>query len=171
MSWGARIQEIRKTLNLTQAEFAEKLRISQAHVSKIEKDQISPSELLLSYICCNFHVSRKWLDTGQGEMFISPERILKNQMARFGEQAFLNAISNILDERGLTVTAARSAHRADTGDPVLDRMVNTLYDLWAVGDEKLKHWAEVQFNRAFPDDITEIIQKKQKENLGHTPAG
>jgi hypothetical protein len=53
-----------------------------------------------------------------------------------------------------------------TGDPDFDRLVNILYDLWSTGDDKFKGWIEIQFNRAFPADVIEESQKKQKETLG-----
>ncbi|WP_243174783.1 hypothetical protein [Desulfofundulus sp. TPOSR] len=104
-------------------------------------------------------------------MFISPEETLKNLLARFGEQDFLKAVNSIMKERGLAVAAGRPAHRADTGDPDLDRMLNDLYDLWSAADDDMKGWIKVQFRRAFPDDVIGEAQKKQKESLGQASAG
>lgn len=104
-------------------------------------------------------------------MFISPEVSIKNMMARFGERAIIEAFNNIMKECGLAVTTGRTAPRSDTGDPELDRMVNILYMLWAAGDEKIKHWAEVQFDRAFPADMVEKAEKKQKNTPNQVPAG
>jgi len=171
MGIGERILYLRKATGLTQEEFANRLRINKGTISNLEKGRQKPSEQLIRLICLEFVVSEDWLKTGEGEMFISPEEALKNQMARFGEQAVVEAYKNIMKERGLFVAAGRPVNRSDTGDPELDRMVNTLYDLWAAGDEDLKGWLKVQFRRAFPDDVIEEVQKKQKATQGQASAG
>jgi len=171
MTIGERIKTLRKYLNLTQQQFASALDIDQGHIAGIEKGTKNPSKPLQKVICLTFHVRDIWLKTGEGEMFNSPEEVLKNQMARFGERSFLDAVTNIMKERGLVMTASRPAHQADTGDPDFDRMINTLYDLWATGDNHLKGWSIIQFNRAFPADVVEEAQKKQKENQRQASAG
>ncbi|SHJ59160.1 hypothetical protein [Desulfofundulus thermosubterraneus] len=104
-------------------------------------------------------------------MFISPEEKLRNLIAQHGERVLVEAFNNIMKERGLAVAAGRPAHRADTGDPDLDRMLNDLYDLWSTADDDMKGWIKVQFRRAFPDDVVGEAQKKQKESLGQASAG
>lgn len=101
----------------------------------------------------------------------TPEEALKNIMARFGEQAMMEAYKNMLKENGLAVAPMRLAHREDTGDPDLDRMINILHDLWAAGDEDLKGWTKVQFNRSFPADVVEEVQKKEIKTHGQAQVG
>lgn len=64
-----RIKEVRKTLKLTQVEFAETLGITNASISKIEAGINTPSEQTIKSICREFNVSYLWLTTGAGEMF------------------------------------------------------------------------------------------------------
>lgn len=208
---GERLLKLRKSLNLSQKEFGDKLGISQNHVSQIEKGTREPSEQLIKCLCYCFNLSEIWIKNEEGEMFIPPEEFLKNQMARYGERAINNAINNVLretapsysvigsqnelnllfnkivdqygetavieafqtfiKEHGLAVAAGRQAHRADTGDQELERLVSTLYDLWAAGDERLKTWASVQFDIAIPKHIVEEAQKKQQENTRQASAG
>lgn len=207
MSIGARIFEIRKSYNLTQERLAKILGLDPAYISKIEKDKSSPSESLLNHICCRFFISRKWLDSGEGDMLAPPEESLlrqltfyrqdilieaffkilmeycdekaiisaknelKNLMACLNEQAILEIFSDLMKERGLTVTPMRQTHRFDTGDPDLDRMINTLYDLCVAADDDMKGWLKVQFRRAFPADVVEEAQKKQKTTQEQASAG
>jgi len=167
---GERILQIRKSLKLTQKEFANQLRIDKGHVANIEKNSRRPSEHLLHLVCLKYSVSENWLLTGQGEMFTPPEEAFQNLYktltARHGERAVMNALHNIIKEHGLVVAAGRQTHRPDTGDPELDRLIDTLYDLWTSGNADMKGWIKVQFNRAFPEDVIEEVQKKQKESLG-----
>lgn len=64
---GARIKEIRKSENLTQQEFADKLGISRANIANYEKDLRTPIEAALVLICDKYNINRKWLETGEGK--------------------------------------------------------------------------------------------------------
>lgn len=65
-----RIKRIRKSLGLTQAEFAHKLGIKQNTVACYETGIRIPSDAIIKSISKNFNVSEYWLRTGEGEMFI-----------------------------------------------------------------------------------------------------
>lgn len=64
-----RVKELRKTENMNQTEFAEKLNISQVQVSKYEKGIAEPTDRVISDICREFNVNEEWLRYGTGEMF------------------------------------------------------------------------------------------------------
>jgi len=165
-SVGERLFLLRKSLNLTQAQLGEQLGISQKHISQIEKGNRVPSEQLIKHVALRYNTSESWIKTGAGEIFLTPQEVLTNNIAQFGEQAILKAINYVMREQGLAIVAGRPGNRSDTGDPDFDRLVNILYDLWSTGDDKFKGWIEIQFNRAFPADVIEESQKKQKETLG-----
>lgn len=171
LSIGERVLEIRKALNLTQEEFANRLRINKGTISNLEKDRQNPSEQLIRLICLEFVVSEDWLKIGKGEMFISPENVIKQQMARLGERPIIEAFNNIMKERGLAVATGRQGQKPAASDPDLDRMINTLYDLWSVADEKLKGWIETQFDFAFPPEKVAAAQKKHTESYKRLSAG
>lgn len=59
---------------ITKTEFASKLNITQAYVSKITNKGAIPSDRLIEDICEKFGVNEKWLRTGEGEMFASLNR-------------------------------------------------------------------------------------------------
>lgn len=168
---GIRLKTLRKDIfNLTQAAFSKVLRVDRSHIANLEKDNKQPSESLVRLICLEYGVSETWLKTGAGEMFISPEDVLKQQKARLGERAFLDAVNSIMKEHGLAMAAGRHPHRADTGDQELDNMINTIYDLWASGED-MQGWLKVQFRHAFPADVIEETQKKQQETSRQASAG
>lgn len=140
------------------------LGIGHAHVSKIENGNGTPSELLLRHIESTFLVSKTWLSTGDGEMFIPLAEIIKRQIKQFGEREYYEAIRSIADARALAILIPRTGGK--TVDPDLHRMLTFLVDLWALGDEDMKIWAKVQFARAFPPDIEDEVQKKWAEKQG-----
>jgi transcriptional regulator with XRE-family HTH domain len=64
-----RFKKLRKSLNLNQTEFGEKLGITTTAVSKIEKKTNNLTEQNIKAICREFNVNEEWLRTGNGEMF------------------------------------------------------------------------------------------------------
>ena len=69
-----RIKKLRKALDLTQQEFADKLGIRQNTVAKYETARGTPTRAVTALICREFHVNEEWLRTGNGEMFQPPPR-------------------------------------------------------------------------------------------------
>lgn len=69
MTEGERFREVRKSMGLTLAQVGETLGIKHSAVSKIELGYNPPSETTRLMFCKAFHVSRHWLQTGEGEMF------------------------------------------------------------------------------------------------------
>lgn len=65
----SRIKKIRKELDLTQQEFANKIGISRGNVGAYEVGKNAPSDAVISLICREFNVNEEWLRTGVGEMF------------------------------------------------------------------------------------------------------
>ena len=65
-----RFKELRKELNVTQQEFADKLKISRNFVAQIEMGSKVPSDRTIDDVCRKFNVNEEWLRTGNGDMFI-----------------------------------------------------------------------------------------------------
>lgn len=63
-----RVHEIRTYMSMSQVEFANRLGVTNAHISKIEKGKTVPSEALIKLICKEFGIIENWLKTGEGEM-------------------------------------------------------------------------------------------------------
>lgn len=70
-----RIKALRKELNLTQQEFANRINVKRNTVATYEMGRNQPIDAVISLICKTFNVSEEWLRDGSGEMFIerSPE--------------------------------------------------------------------------------------------------
>lgn len=69
-----RIKKLRKTLDFTQQEFADKLGIKRNTVATYERGNSDPSDAAVVLICREFNVSEAWLRTGEGEMFVQLPR-------------------------------------------------------------------------------------------------
>ncbi len=65
-----RIKQLRKALNLTQQEFADKIMVKRNTVATYEMGRSEPSDSAFSLICREFNVNPDWLRTGEGEMFV-----------------------------------------------------------------------------------------------------
>lgn len=69
-----RIRELRKALNLSQKEFADKIGLKQNAISYMEKDGSTVTEQNIKTICSQFSVNENWLRTGDGKMFLENEK-------------------------------------------------------------------------------------------------
>lgn len=64
-----RLKELRKTLKLTQQEFADRLNIKRGAIANYEIGRNVPIDAVVSLICKEFNVNEDWLRNGSGEMF------------------------------------------------------------------------------------------------------
>ena len=76
-----RLKKLRKNLDLTQQEFANKIGIARGNIGAYEVGKNAPSDAVISLICKQFNVDENWLRTGEGEMFIKQTR--DEQIASF----------------------------------------------------------------------------------------
>ena len=74
MSIGKRIRQLRRSLDLTQKEFAERMGVKQNTIATYETERSVPIDAVISLICREFNVSEAWLRTGEGEMFAAQSR-------------------------------------------------------------------------------------------------
>lgn len=65
-----RIKQIRTQLNLTQVEFSKQISMSQNSLSEIEIGTRKVNERIIQLICTQFNISKEWVKTGKGSMFI-----------------------------------------------------------------------------------------------------
>lgn len=77
-----RLKTLRKALNLNQVALGERLNISQAHVSALEKGIKSITDRIVSDYCREFNVNEIWLRTGEGEMFVQSNTFSLDEKAK-----------------------------------------------------------------------------------------
>jgi transcriptional regulator with XRE-family HTH domain len=86
-----RIKEVRNALNLTQQEFADKIKVKRNTVATYEMGRSVPSDSAVALICREFNVNEDWLRTGTGEMFVKKTR--DEQIA-----SFIGSIQSVADD-------------------------------------------------------------------------
>lgn len=94
-----RIKQLRKGLNMTQQEFADKISVKRGAIANYEIGRNTPSDSVISLICREFNVNEEWLRTGTGEMFNpSPTSALDALAAEFHlDKASYVAIEKFLE--------------------------------------------------------------------------
>lgn len=64
-----RIRKIRRELDLTQQEFADRLGVKRGAIANYEIGRNEPVDSIIALICREFNVNEEWLRSGTGEMF------------------------------------------------------------------------------------------------------
>ncbi|MBR0282701.1 MAG: helix-turn-helix transcriptional regulator [Oscillibacter sp.] len=73
MTINERIKKVRKTLDLTQAEFGKRIRLKGNSIALIEGGRNTSEQTIFS-ICKEFNVNEQWLRLGEGEMFVAKSK-------------------------------------------------------------------------------------------------
>ena len=102
-----RIKDLRKKLEITQQEMADRLGLKRNTIATYEMGKAVPSDRTIADICREFSVNEIWLRTGEGEMFIQKNRnqqitdflgdLIKEEDGAF-KKRFIEAMSK-LDRR------------------------------------------------------------------------
>lgn len=119
-----RIKELRKSLNLNQTEFGEKIGVKQGSVASYESGARMPLDAVINSICREFNVNEEWLRNGTGKMFIEMNRQqrLANMTAMLfkeEENSFKNRLFAALSELDenewelLEKIAEKTVHKKD----------------------------------------------------------
>ena len=116
-----RIRKLRKTLDLTQQDFAKKIGMSANVLTNYETGRRNPSKSVINNICKTFHVNEEWLRTGNGEMLVDVSR--DDQINEFVQQT-LAAKPDSFQRR----FAAMLSTLSESDWEVLERMAYTIID-------------------------------------------
>lgn len=98
----SRIAAVINASGLTKTAFAERLKVSQQHISRLAKDG-TPSDRTIVDICREFGVSEHWLRTGDGEMFVRLSR--EEEITKFAMSVIRDPNSEF--QRDLLATMAK----------------------------------------------------------------
>ncbi|GHV00415.1 hypothetical protein FACS189483_10480 [Spirochaetia bacterium] len=96
-----RVKQIRKTLKLTQHDFAKVLAVSGGLIACIETQERAVNDRTIKQICDSFSVNPQWLRTGEGEMFVQKgDTKLKKLLALFTnlQPQYQDFIFNAIDQ-------------------------------------------------------------------------
>lgn len=93
--FGDRLKLLRKALNLSQKEFADRLGIRNATISNYEIGRNEPVDSVYRLIVREFRVNEAWLRSGEGEMFASDDRAVIDRLRE--------ALPNLIDDAARVV--------------------------------------------------------------------
>lgn len=95
MTNGERVNEVRKSLDLTLEKFGEKLGVTKTTISRIEKGVNNLTDQMAISICREYNVNYDFLMYGEGEMFDDlPQTIVDELCAQYD----LNDFDKVLVE-------------------------------------------------------------------------
>lgn len=66
----SRLKKLRKSLKLTQQEFADSINMSRSNLGSIESGIINLTDRNINIICEKYNVNEEWIKTGEGEMLV-----------------------------------------------------------------------------------------------------
>lgn len=69
-----RLKKLRKALDLTQQEFADRIGVKRNSLANYETGRNTPIDAIIVSICREFNVNEEWLRTGAGDMFLPVDR-------------------------------------------------------------------------------------------------
>lgn len=143
-----RIKELRKLLELTQEEFAEKINISRSNLGNIETNRVAITERIITDICNTYGASEIWLKTGEGRPLIEKDKYLFAQIKRLFDLD--NVDMDIID--------------AYVNLPVEYRELFRDYIKLMVAHENKKY--EDYLERSYPHIFSEPVSPEDKNGAG-----
>ena len=154
-----RLKLLRKELNLTQQELADKLGIKRTTIGNYEVGRNEPVDSVISLICDRLNVNEEWLRTGAGEMFVSQKTNMRVQawidkvLAGRPEDIRYRAVSLLADmpEEWWDILADRLAQEAQR-----------IYKQEQIADKVRSYEAELEAEAA--SEKSEASQTIREEN-------
>lgn len=173
-----RLKKLRRELDLTQTEFAERIGSVQNTITGYESGRRNPSNPVIASICKEFNVNEKWLRTGNGEMFAPDtgeeiEQLTKKYHLSRGMQIFIEklvktrpetqeALINLITEISAGIESIKEMDTDPTGS---DFPRTTIEQLTDVSTEEL----EKAYKKSRSDSVSKttlpvssITNEKQK---------
>jgi transcriptional regulator with XRE-family HTH domain len=83
---GERLIELRTALDITQEEFARRIRVSKGYISSLEISKRELNPRLIKLISDTFGVNERWLQTGNGKMLTNPKDVSLNEVISLYKQ-------------------------------------------------------------------------------------
>lgn len=93
-----RLKSLLTELDISQRQFAMKINLDPGYLSRIMQGKVTPPDRILLLIENVFHVNKRWLEDGEGEMFSTPDLSLAKKQV-------LEAIDTLNDEQIHAVSA------------------------------------------------------------------
>lgn len=129
-----RIKKLRKALDLTQQEFAQRIGVKRNTIATYEIGRNTPLDAVITLICREFNASETWLRTGEGDMFVKRsnedelvsvvERLLTGETSEF-KKRLVRVLAGLdekhwilLEEKLMEIVGARETTPAYTDEDI-----------------------------------------------------
>lgn len=122
-----RLKKLRLELELTQAEFGQRVGMTQNSITLIENGHRNISDYNVRRICHEFKVNEKWLRTGEGEMFLPDasdeiEALVRKYDLSYADQVVIEKFVNSRKEfraaiANMYIEAAKACLESGLADP------------------------------------------------------
>lgn len=115
-----RIKKIRKDSKLTQSEFGKMLGVSRDVIGNIEYGRVEPKELFINYLCREFNVNKKWIETGEGEIYIVTSE----------DEALAEALANLslTTNKDMKMIAEKLTKLSDKNLNLINKLIDSILE-------------------------------------------
>ena len=141
-----RIRKLRKTLDLTQEKFAERIGIKRNTIATYESGRNEPVDSVVALICREFHVNEEWLRYGTGEMFTKDS---EDELKALTEKYSLTSADRVLIEKYVSLNA-------DTRKAILKFMTDVVSSL-----EEADRYSDIPYT---PEELEQNFPQSEDEN-------
>ena len=141
-----RIRKLRKTLDLTQEKFAERIGIKRNTIATYESGRNEPVDYVVALICREFHVNEEWLRYGTGEMFTKDS---EDELKALTEKYSLTSADRVLIEKYVSLNA-------DTRKAILKFMTDVVSSL-----EEADRYSDIPYT---PEELEQNFLQSEDEN-------
>lgn len=141
-----RIRKLRKTLDLTQEKFAERIGIKRNTIATYESGRNEPVDSVVALICREFHVNEEWLRYGTGEMFTKDS---EDELKALTEKYSLTSADRILIEKYVSLNA-------DIRKAILKFMTDVVSSL-----EEADRYSDIPYT---PEELEQNFLQSEDEN-------
>ena len=124
MTPNERLSQARKTLRMTQREFAAKISVTTGFVAAMEIGDRKVNPRIMKLVSSLYNISLRWLETGEGEMFYTGteqeiEEIINlyKQLNPFFKKFIINQLRELTEfkgEKGDPKSAQKGAQKGDS---------------------------------------------------------
>jgi transcriptional regulator with XRE-family HTH domain len=144
-----RLLKARERTGLSVRDVSRATGLSAGNISALEKGRYLPSSKALILLSKCYNVTADWILKGYEGFY--DQRVMKDIIAHLlqdkQEWVLIEAIASLSKKE--TSKYALQSYLAEQDDPALKEMIAFLKTTWDCGDEKIKHWLEIQFQHCF----------------------
>lgn len=144
-----RIRKIRRDLDLTQQEFADRIGIKRNTIANYETGRNEPIDSVVSLICREFGVNEEWLRSGTGEMF-APES--NDELEVLAKKYNLSNADQVLIEKYVNL-------KSGSRETIINFMIDVVAALDGAADQNDKAFPVGDIYAGIPDTPEELERK------------